>query len=114
MTLWTAVANVFVGWANVIAALLVDARDRMFAPKIIRMVERPDGEFLLYSDGKQPALPIRFGFQDHRLDSGLIQACRGSRIEIVLSARNFIFRTLELPLQASEFVEGIVRAQIDR
>jgi general secretion pathway protein L len=38
----------------------------------------------------------------------------GSEIELILAGRRFMFRSLELPKQASGFLDAIVRAQVDR
>jgi general secretion pathway protein L len=48
------------------------------------------------------------------LPQQLGEALRGSRIDLILRSNRFIFRPLDLPKRADEFLEGIVRSQIDR
>src|SRR5271165_3948271 len=61
-------------------------------------------------------LPLRFVDGQFVEDAGgrISSRLGGGQIEIVLARRRFVFRSLELPRQASGFLEAIVRSQIDR
>lgn len=109
MSVVSAVMDLFAAWASAIASLLVGSLERLFSRKRMRVVERPDGTFAADAPGGLIALD-----GDGMGNAAAVRAFRGSRIEIVLAARRAIFRRLELPAQAQQFVDGIVRAQIDR
>jgi len=39
---------------------------------------------------------------------------RGSRVELLLKSDHVLFRSLDFPRQAADFLDGMIRAQIDR
>src|SRR5207302_67670 len=89
--------------------------DRMVSPRVVRLLEGDDGGFAVEAAGRGENAPARIVFADGALSGpNLAGLFRGSRVEIVLQPRRFLFRPLELPARAADFIEGIVRAQIDR
>ena len=89
--------------------------DRIVSPRVVRLVEADDGGFAVEAAGKAENIPARIGFRDGTLSApNLAPLFRGSRVEIVLQPKRFLFRPLEFPARAADFLEGIVRAQIDR
>jgi general secretion pathway protein L len=99
-----------------VAGLLVALMGRIRSPRRVRLVEQDDEIFRLAmcngSLGGQ--LRIVNGGVEGALPEGLAAELRGSRVELVLRADRFLSRVIELPKRATEFIEGIVRAQIDR
>jgi general secretion pathway protein L len=106
----------FSRWIDSVTATVVGIFDRLAAPRTIRLVEEEGGAFVLQSGdgGSFDRLQIVDGAVVGTLPENVTAKLRGSRIELVLRSARFLFRPLELPQRASEFLEGVVRAQIDR
>jgi general secretion pathway protein L len=71
------------------------------------------------AEAREASLPdqrirIGQGAVTDTLSADWLEMLHGSRAELVLRPDRFMFRPLELPKRAAEFLEGIVRAQIDR
>ena len=103
-------------WLDGVAALLVAAAGRLVSPRVVRLVEEEDGFALrLPKEAQVESRRFRIGTADAQaLPETVTKAIRGNRVEIVLRPSRFVFRELELPRRAVEFLDGIVRAQIDR
>jgi general secretion pathway protein L len=102
-------------WTGSVAGAVIAGLDRAVSPRVVRLVEGADGGFAVEAGGKAEGMPSRIAFADGALSApNLASLFRGSRVEIVLQPRRFVIRPLELPARAADFLEGIVRAQIDR
>src|SRR5258708_29900798 len=102
-------------WTGSVAAALIAGLDRIVSPRLVRLIEGDDGGFAVEAAGKAENIPSRIAFSDGTLSApNLASLFRGSPVEIVLQPRRFLLRPLELPARAADFLEGIVRAQIDR
>jgi general secretion pathway protein L len=107
-------------WLDCVAAAIVAMRRRFVSSPIIHLVEGADGAFTVLpaAGAAAPAEAERFQIVDGNvvgsLPATLESRIRASRIEVVLQPTRFVFRSLELPRRAGEFLDGIVRSQIDR
>jgi len=115
MKLFQTIGAILNAWTSSVAAAIIAAFDRVVSPRVVRLIEDDDGDFVVEAAAKSENLPARIAFADGTLSAAnLAPMFRGSRVEIVLQPKRFLFRPLELPARAADFLDGIVRAQIDR
>ncbi|MBR0791463.1 PilN domain-containing protein [Bradyrhizobium manausense] len=105
---------IFDAWTGTVAGAAVTGLERMVQPRLVRLVEGETGAFALEA-ARPDNIPREIAFEDGKFTgANLASVVRGCRVEIVLRPARFLFRPLELPARAADFLEGIVRAQIDR
>jgi general secretion pathway protein L len=116
-----ALADVFAAWIDVVARTLLAIVGRFDVPRRVRLIEGDGGLFDVEIAGGRGLertgtnqIRIVHGQLDAALPQALSTALRGSRLELVLKPDQFLFRPLDLPKRATEFLHGIVCAQIDR
>ena len=107
-------------WIDSVAAALVNALS-FRSRKTVQVIEEDGGSFVIQdARGRTPSgLPFE---RVQIVDGALVGAhpdsiaamLRGSHAELSLKGARFLFKPLELPRRASEFLDGVVRAQIDR
>lgn len=107
-------------WIDHVATAILALRDALRPAHLLLLVEQQDGSFALQRTSKAelalPSEPIRIvdGRIDAAVSAKMAAVFARARVELVLQDHRFILRPLELPRRASDFLEGIVRAQIDR
>ncbi len=104
-------------WLDSVARTLLVALDHLTSPRMLRLVEQDDGTFRVVpaaSPATMPPIRITDDKGDGAIPPAIATLIKGSRAELSLLQRRFLFRPLELPRRAGEFLDGIVRAQIDR
>jgi general secretion pathway protein L len=71
----------------------------------------------MISERKGPALPevsFRLAHGRPNLPAEWEAAFRGSRVEALMTSGQILFRSLDFPKQAVDFLDGMIRTQIDR
>lgn len=127
-------AKICLRWIEQVAATLLALRENLRPKPFFKFIEQDQGGFLLQqaessaNGGKRGARTaaitppewaselLRIGESPSDLSffAKAAEDLRGAKIELVLRSNRFLFRQLELPRRASEFLDGIIRAQIDR
>jgi general secretion pathway protein L len=110
MNLFGSLRTGFWHWIDAAAATVVSIIARLTSSRLIRVIEQPDGS--LICEGEK--LGVADGRIVQPLPPKVSARLRKARVELMLLPQRFVFRPLELPQRASEFLGGIVRAQIDR
>ena len=121
MMTFAPISEAYSRWIDAVGELATGLLGRIISPATVRLVEDGDSEFVLNEAKTEPGanfMPNRIRIFEGKVDQNrpAMQgpALSGSHIELVLRSDRFLFRPLELPNRAKEFMPGIVRSQIDR
>ena len=111
----------FSRWIDAVARFVVAQPWLVASPRTIKLVEVEDGEFSIeipqeFADAVSTKNRLRIldGQMVSAVSAPVATTLRGSRVELTLKPERFLFRPFELPGRAAEFLDGIIRAQIDR
>lgn len=110
--------KLFEDWIGAVVVALRAAAARATPRRRILLEQTDAGDFVarVVSNRKGVAMPqstFRPG-QAAALTEEWRTALRGSQLEIHMRANQVLFRTVDFPKQAADFLVGMVRAQIDR
>jgi general secretion pathway protein L len=121
MKLFMQLRDAFSRWIDQVAATILTWLGRLAHPRLVKLIEGADGDFAVDAGDLITGASLtgdRLAIADGKLITAapdeLAPAMAGARVELVLRPDRFIFCPLELPSRAVEFLDGIVRAQIDR
>ncbi len=103
-------------WMDCVAVTVASMLGWLAASRVVRLVQQEDGTFALpkFADKSQSYAPITISNGVARCSGDAAEILKGSQVELAMRPEHFFFRALELPRRASEFLDGIIRAQIDR
>src|SRR2546430_997750 len=120
MTGYMDLAAYFTRWIDATTHAVVALFSSFGTRKTVQVTEEDAGSFVIQSDRNAPSgLPFeRVQIIDGKLagahPESIVAMLTGSRAELKLRPARVLFRPLELPQRAGEFIAGVVRAQIDR
>jgi general secretion pathway protein L len=108
-------------WIAAVALAVGSITGRLMPRRQVWLVEGVDGSFTAKAAPvkKSTALPdVSFRLANGRPNPSLppdwASVLRGGRVEFLLKPDHILFRSLDFPKQAADFLDGMIRAQIDR
>ncbi len=116
MSILRQLADGYSHWMDGVAAPVVRLLGWLLTPRKVWLVEQADGTFWLQgpAGGQTPSVSVRIANGIATCSGDVAAAVKGSRVELAMLPGRFFFRSLEFPQRASAFLDGIIRAQIDR
>jgi general secretion pathway protein L len=113
--------ELFAEWIAAVAAAVQSVTARMVSRRRIELVEGEGNGFTVRvrSAQKGAILPetsfrLWHGRPEPALAPAWLAALRGSRLEVLMKPDQVLFRAIDFPMQATDFLDGMIRAQIDR
>jgi general secretion pathway protein L len=113
--------ELFATWIAAVAAAIEAVMTRIVPQRRILLAEGEPDTFTarVTSVGKGAVLPqVSFRLLNGRPEPSFSAewqaALRGSRIDVVMRSDQMLFRSVDFPKAAADFLDGMVRAQIDR
>jgi general secretion pathway protein L len=108
-------------WIDCVARSINGLLHRLRPDNEVQIIEETPDTFTLRAAGRNKKsnladrqIRIADGAIETPLPDDWARTLRGSRAELLLRPSRFLFRPLDLPKRAAEFLDGIVRSQIDR
>ncbi|CCD95858.1 putative General secretion pathway protein L [Bradyrhizobium sp. ORS 375] len=109
-------------WIGAVAAVIVDRVGRFNLKPPIQLIETERNLFVLRTIARAgrsapPDCQVRLPEAEAAapaLPESWRTLLRGSRVEVMLMPERFLSRPLDLPRRAAEFLEAMVRSQLDR
>jgi general secretion pathway protein L len=121
MTAVSEMKELFGDWIAAVARAVDVVAGRYVRPNLVIVEEGMDGSLTMRAQRtkKGSTLPdvklsLSEGGISPRLSEEWQNAVRSSRVEIMLSPQRVMARALDFPKQAADFLDGMIRSQIDR
>jgi general secretion pathway protein L len=115
------IVQVALSWIGAATNCFMTLVERLASPQVVAFGENKHSDLVLQKGaehlgqlGSNLNIPIVNESIDFNAVPGLTTQLQHKNVELTLQSHRFIFLPIELPSRAADFLEGLVRAQIDR